>query len=105
MPSRSRIVEQPNIIHEQETFAEHNIAGQGPAGDWQRQEQKWHVLDMMLSSFADFAYAFDHDGRFLYANQPLLSLWGLRLEDVIGKNFLAINGSPHPATQVNISKG
>jgi PAS domain S-box-containing protein len=50
-------------------------------------EQKWRVLDMMLSSFADFAYAFDRDGRFLYANRPLLNLWGLTLEEAVGKTF------------------
>jgi PAS domain S-box-containing protein len=42
---------------------------------------------MLLSSFPDFAYAFDRDGRFLYANRPLLDLWGMTLEEIVGKNF------------------
>ncbi len=45
------------------------------------------LLDTALSSILDFAYIFDRDGRFIYANQPLLNLWGLKLEDAVGKNF------------------
>jgi PAS domain S-box-containing protein len=55
---------------------------------------------MMLSSFADFAYAFDRDGRFLYANQPLLNLWGLSLEDAVGKNFFDLNYPAELATRL-----
>jgi PAS domain S-box-containing protein len=65
-----------------------------------RQEQKWRVLDMMLSSFADFAYAFDREGRFLYANKPLLKLWGLTLEDAVGKNFFDLAYPDELATRL-----
>jgi len=44
-------------------------------------------FDLVLSSITDFAFSFDLDGRFKFANKPLLDLWGLSLEDVIGKNF------------------
>ena len=50
-------------------------------------EQQWRVFDATLSSVIDFAYTFDREGRFLYANQPLLKLWGMTLKDVVGKNF------------------
>jgi PAS domain S-box-containing protein len=53
----------------------------------ERYEQQSHVFDAMLSAITDFAYIFDRDGRFLYANKALLNLWGLTLEAVIGKNF------------------
>ena len=46
------------------------------------------ALEITLSSIKDFAYVFDLDGRFLYANRPLLDLWGLTLEQAAGKNFL-----------------
>jgi PAS domain S-box-containing protein len=46
-----------------------------------------------LSSIIDFAYTFDRDGRFLYANQALLDLLGLTLEQVEGRNFFEL---PYP---------
>jgi PAS domain S-box-containing protein len=54
---------------------------------WQRLEHQWRIFDTTLSSITDFAYTFDRDGRFVYANQPLLDLWGLTLEEAVGKNF------------------
>ncbi len=50
-------------------------------------EQQARVFDTTLSSITDFAYIFDREGRFAYVNQALLNLWGLRLEDAVGKNF------------------
>jgi PAS domain S-box-containing protein len=52
-----------------------------------RLEQQSRVFDTTLSSIIDFVYIFDRDGRFLYVNQALLDLWGLKLNDAIGKNF------------------
>jgi PAS domain S-box-containing protein len=46
-----------------------------------------------LSSIVDFAYAFDSQCRFLYANQALLDLLGLRLDEITGKTFLEL---PYP---------
>jgi PAS domain S-box-containing protein len=53
----------------------------------QRTERRERILTAMLSSMRDFAYIFDKQGRFLFANQPLLDLWGIALEDAVGKNF------------------
>ncbi len=50
-------------------------------------ERQSNVFNTTLSSITDFAYIFDRDGRFIYANQPLLDLWGLRLDEAVGKNF------------------
>ncbi|MBD1914723.1 MULTISPECIES: PAS domain S-box protein [Cyanophyceae] len=50
-----------------------------------------HVFDAMLSAISDFVYLFDRQGRFVFVNQPLLDLWGLPLEDVVGKNFFDLN--------------
>lgn len=50
-----------------------------------------HVFDAMLSTISDFVYLFERQGRFVFANQPLLDLWGLSLEDVVGKNFFDLN--------------
>jgi PAS domain S-box-containing protein len=55
-------------------------------------EQQLRVFKT-LSSIIDFAYTFDARGRFLYANQALLDLLGLTLEQITGKNFLEL---PYP---------
>jgi PAS domain S-box-containing protein len=52
-----------------------------------RLEQQSRILDITLSSISDFAYIFDREGRFAFVNQALLKLWGLRLEEAVGKNF------------------
>ena len=49
--------------------------------------QQSRIFDTTLSSITDFAYIFDKAGRFVYVNQALLSLWGLPLEQAVGKNF------------------
>ncbi|MBA2705140.1 MAG: PAS domain S-box protein [Blastocatellia bacterium] len=53
-------------------------------------ERQSNLFDTTLSSITDFAYIFDRDGRFLYANQPLLDLWGLKLDEAVGKNFFEL---------------
>jgi PAS domain S-box-containing protein len=50
-------------------------------------ERQSNVFHTTLSSITDFAYIFDRNGRFIYANQPLLDLWGMKLEEAVGKNF------------------
>jgi len=55
-----------------------------------RLEQQSRILNITLSSISDFAYIFDRRGRFAFANQALLDLWGLKLEDAIGKNFFEL---------------
>lgn len=49
------------------------------------------IFDTALSHIADFAYTFDLEGRFTYVNKPLLDLWGLKLEQAVGKNFHDLN--------------
>ncbi len=53
----------------------------------QRTAQRERVLNTALSSISDFTYIYGRDGRFLFVNQPLLNLWGITLEEAIGKNF------------------
>jgi PAS domain S-box-containing protein len=56
-----------------------------------RVEKQARVFDTTLSSIADFAYAFDRAGRFIYVNQPLLKLWGLTLDQAVGKDFFELH--------------
>ncbi len=53
----------------------------------ERAENRARIFDTALSAIRDFAYIFDRDGRFLYVNKALLDLWGLALDQAIGKNF------------------
>ena len=50
-------------------------------------EQQARLFDTTLSSIADFAYTFDREGRFLFANRPLANLLGVTPEAMVGKNF------------------
>ncbi|CAM3059331.1 PAS domain S-box protein [Rariglobus hedericola] len=44
-------------------------------------------FETTLSNVADFVYSFDREGRFTYVNRGLLDLWGLTLDQAVGKNF------------------
>ncbi len=63
-------------------------------------EQQSNIFDTTLSSITDFAYIFDREGRFLYANQPLLNLWGLKLDEAVGKNFFDLQYPPDLALRL-----
>jgi diguanylate cyclase (GGDEF)-like protein/PAS domain S-box-containing protein len=56
-------------------------------------EQQWRSFDTALSSIFDHAYTFDRERRFRYVNQPLMNLWGLTLQDALGKNLFEL---PYP---------
>lgn len=58
------------------------------------------IFDTTLSSITDFAYIFDKSGRFAYANQALLNLWGLKLEDAVGKDFFDLKDPPDLALKL-----
>jgi len=53
----------------------------------QKTDRRERMLTTLLANLHDFAYIYDRAGRFLLANQPLLNLWGLTLDKVVGKNF------------------
>jgi PAS domain S-box-containing protein len=58
-------------------------------------------FDAVLGSLQEFVYLFDLDGRFRYVNQPLLDLWGLTLEQAVGKNFFDLDYPAPLATQLH----
>jgi PAS domain S-box-containing protein len=43
------------------------------------------IYETILTTTDDFVYIFDPEGRFLYANAPLLKVWAKTLPEVIGK--------------------
>lgn len=73
------------------------VSGAGPIRD---DAARASLYDAMLSSFIDFAYIFDLEGRFLYANKPLLDLWGKSPGDEVGKNFFDLNYPPDLAARL-----
>ncbi len=73
---------------------ERKIAAQALAEWSERTARRERILTTTLSNISDFAYTYDRDGRFLFVNRPLLDLWGITLEDAIGKNFFDL-GYPH----------
>ena len=54
-------------------------------------EQQSALFETVLSSIVDFAYTFDRDGRFTYANQALANFLQQNVADIIGKNFHELN--------------
>ncbi|MET0263636.1 MAG: PAS domain S-box protein [Rariglobus sp.] len=54
-------------------------------------EAQAQLFDSTLSNLTDLAYSFDREGRFTYANRPVLALLGLPLDQVIGKNVFDLN--------------
>jgi PAS domain S-box-containing protein len=66
-----------------------------------RLEQQARVLDITLSAISDFAYIFNREGQFIFVNQALLNLWGLKLEDAVGKNFFELQYPEPLATRLH----
>jgi PAS domain S-box-containing protein len=58
------------------------------------------LYEAVLSSTSDFNQAYGRDGRILYVNQALLDLWGITLEEAIGKNFFDLNYPPELAQRL-----
>jgi PAS domain S-box-containing protein len=65
-----------------------------------RLDQQAKLFGITLSSITDFAYIFDRQGRFAFVNQALLNLWGLKLEDAVGKDFFELKYPPDLATRL-----
>lgn len=53
-------------------------------------EQRSRLFDTTLSAMTEFGFTLDPDGRLTYVNKPLLELWGLPLEQAVGKNFFEL---------------
>jgi PAS domain S-box-containing protein len=45
------------------------------------------VHETVLSAMDDFAYIFNRQGQFLYANRRLLTVWAKTLDEVVGKTW------------------
>jgi PAS domain S-box-containing protein len=65
-----------------------------------RLAEQTEIFDTTLAHIDDFAYIFDLEGRFVFANNSLLSLWGRKLEDAVGKNFYDLHYPPELAARL-----
>jgi PAS domain S-box-containing protein len=53
----------------------------------QRQQQQSRLFEAIAATTPDFIYAFDCDGRVIYANRRLLEVWGVSAEGALGKSL------------------
>lgn len=64
-------------------------------------EQKLRIFDVTLSSIVDFAYTFDRDNRFIFANQALAKLLDRTPEEMVGKDFHDLDYPPELADRLH----
>ena len=64
------------------------------------QEAQAQLFDVTLSSIADLAYTFDLEGNWIYANKPLLKLWGKTLAEITGKSSVELGYPPELARRL-----
>jgi len=60
------------------------------------------LFDATLSSINDLAYTFDLDGNWIYANKPLLLIWGKALPEIVGKSSLELGYPPELAERLRL---
>lgn len=63
-------------------------------------EVQAQLFDATLSNITDLAYYFDLKGRWIYANRPLLEIWGRSLEQITGKTCLELGYPPELAARL-----
>jgi PAS domain S-box-containing protein len=56
--------------------------------------QQKQLYEAILTNTPDFAYIFDLDHRFIYANEGLLKVWGKSREEAIGHTCLELGYEP-----------
>ena len=64
-------------------------------------ERQRRLYETILSNTPDFVYVFSLDHRVLYANDALLTMWGLTWQDTVGKTFLDVGYEPWHAEMHN----
>jgi PAS domain S-box-containing protein len=53
----------------------------------EKNRQRLRLFEAIASTTPDFLYAFDLQGRFIYANRRLLEVWGVTQEEALGKSL------------------
>jgi PAS domain S-box-containing protein len=65
-----------------------------------QKEAQTRLFDATLSSITDLAYTFDLEGNWIYANKPLLELWGKTLDQITGRSSLELGYPPELAARL-----
>jgi PAS domain S-box-containing protein len=65
-----------------------------------QQEAQARLFEATLASITDLAYTFDLEGNWIYANKPLLELWGKTLPEITGKSSLQLGYDPELASRL-----
>lgn len=60
----------------------------------EEREHQRRLYEAILDNTPDFAYIFDLDHRFIYANANLLKMWGKSWDEAIGKNCHELGYEP-----------
>jgi PAS domain S-box-containing protein len=89
------------IFVEGSDVTEHVEAEERVRQEAEQREAQRRVFETVLSSIEDFAYVFDREHRFTYANKPLLDLLGLRLDEIVGKTFVELPYPPELAARLD----
>ena len=55
--------------------------------DAERSQQQLRLFEALSATTPDFFYAFDLEGRFVYANRRLLEVWGRTYDEAVGRNL------------------
>jgi PAS domain S-box-containing protein len=82
-----------------------NQAGPGSVGtacaseEWLTRQGRF--LEANLSSIPDYVYAFDRQRRFAYANSPMLALFGLSADELLGRSLADLDYPPDLARLLN----
>jgi PAS domain S-box-containing protein len=66
----------------------------------QKIEAQARLFNAILSNITDLAYSFDLEGHWIYANKPLLDLWGKTLDQISGKNSFELGYPPELAARL-----
>jgi len=80
-PETSIFVRDITAVKRQQTAIEEHV---------RKVEVQAHLCDTTLSNITDMAYSFDCEGRFTYVNRRVMEFFDLRVEEIIGRQLLAL---------------
>lgn len=58
------------------------------------------MFDTIHANLSDLVYAFDREARVIYANKILLGIWGLSMEEAVGRSLFELDYPPELAQRL-----
>lgn len=93
-PMRDASGEVTGILVQGIDLTERQRAQEGLVRVTAESERLQRLHETILSGTPDFVYVFSLDYRVVYANDSLLTMWGMTAEQVVGKTFIEIGYEP-----------